>query len=676
MDGAGPGGRACAAGMHRSSVSTGGRVNARGFRLPTVAGRLARRGADMGAGAGVAGDGAQRPGWLARLGLAWWQVIVGGAAVAAAVAAVWVTLEADFLAHPGWLAAQKADFILGPVFIGLYWLRRRPQSRFGPILIAFGFVGGVYVLHSSSDPWLFGIGLVWENVIGLATFALILTFPTGRLDVVAAKVILLAALLTAVVPGIIITLLLQQVGAGGSISGCRALCPENALAITSKPSLALDLWEVFRYAVIILALATAALLIWRLMTGTPPQRRAIAIGAPIALIFLLLQATFHILALVAPEATELNNVIAWTFAGARAAIWYGFLFALIAAQLFAARALQRLVRQSLRRPTEQELEEMLRRPLGDPRLRLVFPDPKTGAWARGEAGDVAVQPPAPESGRDLTLVERDGRPAVAILHDAQLNDDPELLQAAGAIALLAAENAELDAAWNDALEELRRSRTRIIRAGDTERRKFERNLHDGVQQRLIAVNINLGLAAEAAGDTVTRTRLDEIAESVEEAIDEVRDVSHGLYPPVLSDWGLVAALERIPLRASGQLTIRATGIGRHPPEVESAVYYCCLEAIQNASKYGGPEAQVSVTLRENADELSFEVSDDGPGFDLSEAHPGTGLQNMRDRLGALDGHLSIVTAPGRSTLVSGSVPLADGENTRRPRVVRLPDGGD
>jgi hypothetical protein len=275
------------------------------------------------------------------------------------------------------------------------------------------------------------------------------------------------------VQGIIIDLLLPQIGASGSISGCRALCPENALAITSQPALALDLWEVFRYAVIILALATAALLIWRLVTGTPAAPRA-GDWRFDRLVFLLLQAIYHILAIVAPDATERRNVIAWAFAAARAPIWCGFLFALIAAQLFAARALQRLVRQSLRRPTERELEAMLREPLGDPRLRLVFPDPKAGTWSRGDAGDGALQPPTPEPGRDLTLVERDRRPAVAILHDAQLNDDPELLQAAGAVALLAAENAELDAAWNDALDELRRSRARIVRAGDNERRWFER----------------------------------------------------------------------------------------------------------------------------------------------------------------------------------------------------------
>jgi signal transduction histidine kinase len=635
----------CAPGYCEQTVVA---VDARGFRLQTVAGRIGHRGRS-----GLSASTGQP-------GVAWWRAAVAGVAVVAAVAAVWVTLDADFLAYPGWLAAQKADFILGPVFVGLYWLRQRPGSRFGPMLIAFGFVGAVYVLHSSSDRWLFGTGLLWENVIGLATFVLILTFPTGRLDGLAAKLILLGAFVAAFVPGIVIALLLPQVGAGGSISGCRALCPENALAITSEPTLALDLWEIFRYAVIGLALATAALLIWRLMTGTPPQRRALAIGASIALVFLLLQATFHILALVAPDATTLREVIAWAFAGARAAIWYGFLFALIAAQLFAARALQRLVGQSLQRPSQRELEAMLREPLGDPELRLVFKDPRSDAWDDADGGDLVPRLSEPGPGRDLTVVESRGRPAVAILHDAQLNDDPELLRAAGAVALLAAENAELDAGWNEALQELQRSRALIVRAGDNERRKLERNLHDGVQQRLIAIKINLDLARElAAGDAVIRSRLDEIGHSVEEALDELRQVAHGLYPPALADWGLVAALERIHLRANAPLVVHATGIGRHPAELETAIYYCCLEAVQNATKHGGDAVHVSVMLRQDDDELGFDVSDDGPGFDPSAARSGTGLRNMRDRVDALNGRLSIVSSAGQGTIVSGSVPLRD-----------------
>ena len=220
------------------------------------------------------------------------------------------------------------------------------------------------------------------------------------------------------------------------------------------------------------------------------------------------------------------------FVAARAAVWYGFLFALIAAQLFAARAMERLVEQSLHHPSKQELEVMLREPLGDPQLRLQFlPD---------RAADPDAERPAVEAGpgRDVTVVQRDGSPAVAIVHDAQLNDDPELLNAAGAIALLAAENAELDAGWKEAMRDLERSRTRLVRAADEERRKFERNLHDGVQQQLIAIKIRLGLAAEARPSTA-RPAIGSptIADNVEDALEEVRAVSHGLYPPLLSDSG-------------------------------------------------------------------------------------------------------------------------------------------
>jgi signal transduction histidine kinase len=601
----------------------------------------------------------------ARLEMPSWQLLMGAAAVLAAIAAVWVTLEADFLRYPGWLAAQKADFILGPVFVGLYWVRRRPQSRFGPLLIVFGFVGAVYVLQSSGNSWLFGIGLVWENVIYLATLLLILTFPTGRLEGWAAKLILLVGFVAVAVPGTLIVLLLPQTGAGASISGCRALCPDNALAVASEPSLALDLLDVWRPAAIVVALATAGLLVWRLLTGTPPQRRALAIGTPIALLFLLLQIVYLLLMYWPTDFTTLHEVVRWTFVGARALIWYGFLAALIAAQLFAARALAQLVRKSLRRPSRGDLEGLLREPLGDPGLQLVFLGPDTVGSDDGLARAVVAEARVAEAREPrVTLVERDGTPSVALVHDPQLDDDPELLRAAGAVALLAAENAELDAGWHEALHELRRSRARIVVAGDEQRRRLERNLHDGVQQRLAEIRIELGTVSDVlAEDSPLRSRLDRVGGHVEDALEEVREVSHGLYPPVLSDWGIVAALERTRVPGDVALELRASGIDRYPAELESAVYYCCLEAIQNATKHGGPGVRISIELREDADGLSFEVRDDGPGFDASTASGGMGLQNMHDRLGALDGRLSITRAGSDGTIVSAVIPLQTSESS-------------
>src|SRR4051812_6244081 len=161
-----------------------------------------------------------------------WQVGVLLGAIAASAAALWVTLSADFLTYPGWLAVQKADFILGPVLTGLYWYRRRPQSRFGPMLISFGFLGALYVLQSSSNSWLFSSGLLAETAIGIATRVLILAFPTGRLDR-PAKVILVISIFATTVPAVLNQLLSPQSGAGASISGCRAACPRNEFVITS-----------------------------------------------------------------------------------------------------------------------------------------------------------------------------------------------------------------------------------------------------------------------------------------------------------------------------------------------------------------------------------------------------------------------------------------------------------
>jgi signal transduction histidine kinase len=558
-------------------------------------------------------------------------------------AAVWITLRADFLAYPGWLAAQKADFILGPVLIGLYWLRVRPASRFGWLLIAFGLLCAGYITQSSSNPWLFGVGLVWESLIYLGTLILILTFPTGRLEGVAARLVIVGGAVVAAL-NVWLIVMMPQTGAGGAISSCRSTCPENALAFAANPGRALDLIRPFQIAVIGVALATAALLIWRIATGTPPRRRALAFGTSVALLFTVLQITFLSLSVFEVNAPGVHKAIQWAFTGARAMVWYGFLFALIAAQLFAGRVLRRLLAQSLHRPSRAELEGMLRKPLGDPGFQLRFWNSSKGAW--GAAVEPGLQ-------CTVTVVEREGRPAVALIHDAQLDDDPELLQAAGAVTLLAAENAELDAAWHDALDDVERSRERMVHAVDNERRRVAENLHDGLQQRLSAIRLRLAATARGANNAEVGERLDLLGQHVEDAIEEVREVSRGLYPHLLFERGLIAALEQ----AVSPVPIRHDDVGRHAAELESAVYYCCLEAVQNATKHGAPGVTIRVSLHEDSGALSFEVADDGHGFDPSESHEGMGLLSMGDRLAAVGGTLTIKSTPGDGTVVAGSVPL-------------------
>jgi signal transduction histidine kinase len=211
----------------------------------------------------------------------------------------------------------------------------------------------------------------------------------------------------------------------------------------------------------------------------------------------------------------------------------------------------------------------------------------------------------------------------------------------------------------DQAAELRASQARIVTAADAERRRIERNLHDGAQQRLAALAIKLNLAAELAGPGAGEVRnlLAELCHDVRDTADELRQLAHGIYPPLLAESGLAAALTAAAGRSAIPAQVDAAGLGRYPAEAEATVYFCCLEAMQNAAKHAGPGASVTVRVRAGAGTLSFEVSDDGSGFGPGQRGPGTGFANMTDRVRALGGSLAVASAPGRGTTVKGTVPL-------------------
>jgi signal transduction histidine kinase len=230
---------------------------------------------------------------------------------------------------------------------------------------------------------------------------------------------------------------------------------------------------------------------------------------------------------------------------------------------------------------------------------------------------------------------------------------------------LALHNSQLDTALQTTLDEvrkqadeLRESRARIVASGDAERRKVERNLHDGAQQRLVALAVNLRLARDVITDDPEAgvEMLDQLAGEVQETIQELRELAHGIYPPLLVDSGLVEALRAAANRNPLPVQIVADGIGRYPTEAEAAVYFCCLEALQNAAKHA-PDSRVELTLWEESGGLLFTVSDDGPGYDPEKAQKGHGYVNMADRLGAIGGTVRWESEPGRGSVVRGSVPL-------------------
>jgi signal transduction histidine kinase len=209
------------------------------------------------------------------------------------------------------------------------------------------------------------------------------------------------------------------------------------------------------------------------------------------------------------------------------------------------------------------------------------------------------------------------------------------------------------------LDDLRASRQRLVSAQDQERRRLERNLHDGAQQHLVAIKVKLGLAEMLLGRDPDRAQqtLDQLKSDADEALETLRDLARGIYPPLLADKGLLVALESQARKATVPVSVEAHAIARYPQDIEAAVYFCVLEALQNVQKYA-QASHVTVGLRGEERGVTFSVADDGRGFEVASMKRGAGLANMADRLDALGGRLHIVSAPGEGTTITGSLALA------------------
>jgi signal transduction histidine kinase len=292
-----------------------------------------------------------------------------------------------------------------------------------------------------------------------------------------------------------------------------------------------------------------------------------------------------------------------------------------------------------------------------------------GAWASvwlpalldgREHAQVRVAPVS-HAGELLGLIVVE-RPATA---DSFSDDDDRVLTDLARQVGLAFHNAQLDAELQTTLDELRgqaqalrESRARIVASGDAERRRLERDLHDGAQQNLVALAVNLRLAKDLLADDPAAgvEMLDQMAGEVKRTIQDLRELAHGIYPPLLAGRGLGEALRAAAGRSPLTVAVTSDGIGRYAPDIEAAVYFCCLEALQNAAKHA-PGAHVRVRVWEEAGGLLFSVTDDGPGFDAEQAQSGHGFVNMADRLGAIGGSVRWESEPGQGARIRASIPL-------------------
>jgi signal transduction histidine kinase len=326
------------------------------------------------------------------------------------------------------------------------------------------------------------------------------------------------------------------------------------------------------------------------------------------------------------------------------AVPFAFLAGLMRSSLSRAGALGALVE----RVGTVNVRDALAEALGDPSLAVAFwlPD-------RGEYVDADGQPVDFES-RAVTEIEHDGAKVAAIVHDAALLEEPELVRAAGAAAALALRNQRLDAELRARYEELRASRARLVAAGDDARRRIERDLHDGAQQHLVSLALTLRLARLATEDgTKAAMFLDSGIEALKLGLSELRELARGIHPAVLTERGLEAALDGLAARAPVPVTVSADVGTRLPPAYESAAYFFACEALTNVAKYAdATSAEISVGLSNG--HVVIEVRDDGKGG--ADPSLGSGLSGMRDRVAALDGALVVDSPVGGGTVVRAELP--------------------
>jgi signal transduction histidine kinase len=313
-----------------------------------------------------------------------------------------------------------------------------------------------------------------------------------------------------------------------------------------------------------------------------------------------------------------------------------------------------LVRELETARTPGALREALRRALGDPTLRVAYWVSETRGFVdlRGRPFEVEWE----GSSQVATMVERDGRRVAALVHDASLRDAPGLLEAVTSAAGLALENERLHAELRARVDDLRESRARLVEAGDAERRRLERNLHDGAQQRLVTMALHLRLIEsklqtdpEAAAPLVV-----EVREELTEALEELRELARGIHPAILSDRGLAPALEAVASRSPVPVKLSAPA-ERLPAPVEAAIYYVVSEALANVAKYA-QASNVTVEVASTDGRAVVAVADDGVGG--ADPAGGSGLRGLADRIAALDGRLHVDSEPFRGTRIHADIPCA------------------
>ena len=563
--------------------------------------------------------------------------ILGLAAVAFCVlTAVLAAVNAE-LYQPALRVVLVWWITLPYIFAGMVAWRRRPDSAFGPLMILAGFITQMSMLQWTSLPLPNTIGQLCDLLVAAVWLHIFLAYPTGRLAGGAERVV--------VVVGYVAALGLQVV-----ILALGGFDDNHLLRVVKRPHAAEAVENVQLLVLSALALIGVGLL-WGRWRSLPrwQRRRPTQIVIECFGLSLVMLAALLVAGAFQLPGFEVIRLVTFGVAGLAP---LAFLAGLLDARLANAGVGELLVQ--LRTDPTPDLQALLAQALRDPTLSLIYWLPQYGSWADQDGNPTSL--PRSDNGRRVTFVKQNGEQIAALIYDAGLGDEPELVEAVSAAAGIALENGRLEAELRARLQELQGSRSRVVEAQQNERRRLERNLHDGAQQRLVALALELGLLAEKANnDPATQERLKRARGEVAESLDELRDIARGLHPAVVSGHGLAIALESLAAATPLEVHLKTDGLPRLPEQLEVAAYYVVSESLTNAAKHAQADT-VTVEVGVTTDTLIVEIVDDGIGGADSER--GTGLRGLADRIEALNGHLRVWSSVGKGTRVRAEIPCA------------------
>jgi len=534
-----------------------------------------------------------------------------------------LALAADGAVDPVVHASLAAWSTVPYVLCGVIAWARRPASAFGPLMVAAGLIGAASTLHMSNVALLANVGSSLDLLPPVLFVHVFLAFPTGRLD----------------------RRLDGPLVAAGYVVAFGGTVVSEAIWGTGEA-----FQEVQLLAIGALCVAALGILIARRRRSGWPLRRGPALLVDVFSVGLvMLSVLFFSLAIGGPAI----GPIRWATFAVVGLAPLAFLVGLVHARLVRADVGDLLVELPTD-PAPGALRDALSRSLRDPSLELAFWLPTYATYADLEGRPLVL--PQGGGGQAVRPIERDGAPVAALLYDPALNDEPELLEAVSAAAGIALENARLHADLRAHVDELQGSRARIIDAGQRERRRLERDLHDGAQQRLIALSLELGmLEAELQDDPAARERLDRARTEIATSLRELRSVAHGLHPAVVTGHGLEVALEDLAALGAVPVQLSVTVGSRLPERLEVAAFYVVSEGLTNIAKHA-QAASASVDVARGGGQLVVEVIDDGVGG--ADTEGGTGLRGLADRVEALDGRLRVWSPVGGGTRLRAELPCA------------------